>query len=46
MPPLDWLAVRQINARYLYAVGADRIADLHQGGVTVTAIAQQVDRSK
>lgn len=46
VPPLERLAVRQISARYLSQEERIEIADLHQAGLTVTAIAVQVGRDK
>lgn len=43
--PLDHLQVRSISPRYLSQEERLRIADLHQQGLTVRSIAEQIDRA-
>lgn len=45
VPPLDRLVVRQIDARYLSQDERIEIADLHQAGVSMRAIARRLGRS-
>jgi transposase, IS30 family len=45
VPPLDRLAVRAINARYLSQDERVEIADLYRTGVSIRQIAQRIGRS-
>ncbi|MDQ6873624.1 MAG: IS30 family transposase [Actinomycetota bacterium] len=45
VPPLEWLAVRQISSRFLSQDGRIEIADLHHAGIGLRQIAVRLGRA-